>query len=178
MPLKLEDRELWEDGVTSVDPDKLTQYILKLAPKGLLNRLAVNKLTPAVREYNSVADHPIEVKTELSDFSLNWSLPDAYKYLDIDEYLIGLGSRVEQDELFEKRIQRLSHEIYVFKQLQLDEVLKLLIYIVDQLRETKSIWGVGRGSSCSSYLLFLLGLHEVDPVRYDIDLEDFIQQGN
>jgi DNA polymerase III alpha subunit len=37
------------------------------------------------------------------------------------------------------------------------------------------VWGVGRGSSCSSYLLYLLGLHEVDVVKYDVDISDFIR---
>jgi len=50
-----------------------------------------------------------------------------------------------------------------------------LIYVLDVMREKKVIWGVGRGSSCSSYLLYLLGLHEVDPVKYDVEFTDFIR---
>ena len=84
--------------------------------------------------------------------------------------------RIERDDLYEERVERLSSEIWLFKSEKLDEVLRVLIYVVDTMREKNVIWGVGRGSSCSSYLLYLLGLHEVDPVRYQIEVTDFIRQ--
>jgi DNA polymerase III alpha subunit len=179
-PIELEDRLLWADGVISVSPEKLSQFIFKLASKNELTKLAVTESTAAVQEYNLLSDIKIEVKTEILDnlFPPKWNLPETYKYLDIDEFLIGLSDRIEQDELYDVRVQRLSYEIYLFKKLQLDEFLRMLIYVVDRLVETKSVWGVGRGSSCSSYLLFLLGLHEVDSVRYEIDVNDFIKEEN
>jgi len=51
-----------------------------------------------------------------------------------------------------------------------------LIYVVDVLNEKNVVWGVGRGSSCSSYLFYLLGLHEVDSVRYDVEITDFLHE--
>jgi DNA polymerase III alpha subunit len=50
-----------------------------------------------------------------------------------------------------------------------------LIYVIDVMTEKNVVWGVGRGSSCSSYLLYLLGLHEVDPVKYEIEISDFLR---
>lgn len=179
-PLDLGDRLLWVDGMISVNPEQLSQFIFKLAGTDQLKKLAVTKITPEVLEYNQFSDIKINVKTQIAEnlFPLGWSIPDHYKYMNIDEYLIGLVSNVEQDNLYDKRIERLSYEIYLFKKLELDDVLKMLIYVIDRLKETKSVWGVGRGSSCSSYLLFLLGLHEVDPVLYEIDIHDFIREGN
>jgi DNA polymerase III alpha subunit len=82
---------------------------------------------------------------------------------------------IEKDELYDKRIERLSQEICLFKELELENVLKTLIYVIDVMKDKNIVWGVGRGSSCSSYLLFILGLHEVDPVKYDIEITDFIR---
>lgn len=169
----MEDRLLWADGTISVNPEKVAEYIFKI---GDPSRIATLELTQEVKDYNRVADVPINVKTEcLINSPPSWVLPEHYKYLDLDEYLLGLIERVEKDSLYEKRIQRLSEEIYLFKSKNLDDVLKALIYVIDVLKEQNVVWGVGRGSSCSSYLLYLIGLHEVDPVAYDIDITDFLK---
>lgn len=169
---------LWLDGHISADPGEAIDYIFKLSGrKESLKKLHVTYMTPEIEEYNSVSDQKLTVKTECEQiFPPSWNLPAQYKYkLNLDEYLIGLVERIEKDELYEKRVERLSTEIWMFKQLQLDEVLRMLIYVIDTMREKNVVWGVGRGSSCSSYLLYLLGLHEVDPVFYDIEITDFIR---
>jgi len=180
-PIDLGDRQLWPDGDMTVDPDKLTDYIFQLASSSAVNRLKVTKLTPEVLAYNSIAEVPISVKTEcnLSLFPPAWVLPDAYKYLDIDEYLIKLADSIERDSFYEQRVERLAHEIWLFKELGLDDILKCLVYVVETMKAKNVVWGVGRGSSCSSYLLYLLGLHSVDAVKYSIEITDFIKlQGN
>jgi DNA polymerase III alpha subunit len=177
-PLRLDGRLLWPDGDVEVTPDKLVDYIYKFATaKQSLSKLKVTELTPDVVSYNAVADEPISTKKSVdpSLFPPSWDLPDKYKYLDLDEYLVGLVSRIEQDSLYEKRVERLSLEIWLFKELQLDDVLRALIYVIDSMKENNVVWGVGRGSSCSSYLFFLLGLHCVDPVKYDVEITDFIR---
>ena len=53
------------------------------------------------------------------------------------------------------------------------EFVKTVIFIVDTFKEAGIVWGVGRGSSCASYILFLLGLHLVDPIKFDISMDEF-----
>jgi DNA polymerase III alpha subunit len=36
------------------------------------------------------------------------------------------------------------------------------------------VWGIGRGSSVSSYVLYVLGVHDVDSYAYDLDIGDFL----
>lgn len=177
MNIQLTDRTLWADGVSVVNPKDIATFILKFTALKQMDKLAVSELTHEIGRYNLVAENPLRVKTELKDFSLDWTLPESYKYDDLDEYLSGLINRIEHDELYEARVARLQLEIELFKKHQLEDVLRVLIYVIDKLNETNSVWGVGRGSSCSSYLLFLLGLHEVDAVKYDIDITDFIRDG-
>lgn len=176
-PIDLGDRLLWPDGDFTVDPDKIVDFILKM-PKGSASHLKTAEMTDDVRSYNAIADAPITTKDAVSGvFPPNWVLPAEYRDLDLDEYLIGLSARVENDALADSRIERLAHEIWLFRENDLDDVLRCLIYVVDTLKEKNVVWGVGRGSSCSSYLLYLIGLHSVDPVKYDIDITDFIRPG-
>lgn len=174
-PIVVDNHILWPDGSISVDPTDLIEYVYKLGNVDQLRSLYVTELTPEIVEYNNFSEHKFSVKESFSIPDKEWRLPEHYKYLDLDEYLIELFDRIEKDELYDKRLQRLSEEIVLFKQLDLYDVLRTLIYVIDTMKEQKVVWGVGRGSSCSSYLLFLLGLHEVDPVKYDIEITDFLK---
>jgi DNA polymerase III alpha subunit len=178
-PIELIDHLLWPDGTVQVTPEKLIDFTFKLAAKGKTDCLSVTELTPEINQFNSFGEHQLTVKESVDPeiFPPEWILPEHYKYLDIDEYLLGLVDRIEKDDLYEKRVERLSSEIWLFKEQKLDDVLRVLIYVVDTMKEQNVIWGVGRGSSCSSYLLFLLGLHEVDAVRYSIEITDFLRHG-
>jgi DNA polymerase III alpha subunit len=55
------------------------------------------------------------------------------------------------------------------------DVLKCLKYIIDTLRNNNLIWGVGRGSSVASYVLYLMGVHKVDSIKYDLNPEEFLR---
>jgi len=46
---------------------------------------------------------------------------------------------------------------------------------VNIFEENKVVWGTGRGSSCASYILYLIGIHQVDSVKYDLDLGEFFR---
>jgi DNA polymerase III alpha subunit len=178
LPIVVEDHLLWPDGTISVDPDSIVSYILRMSSETHgIEKLYVTSITPEILAYNSISDHELKIKTECNvKFPPEWKLPGQYKYdLNLEDYLIGLVDRIEKDDLYEKRVERLSTEIWMFKQLKLEDVLRTLIYVIDVMKEKKVIWGVGRGSSCSSYLLYLLGLHEVDSVKYDIEITDFIK---
>jgi DNA polymerase III alpha subunit len=34
---------------------------------------------------------------------------------------------------------------------------------------------VGRGSSVASYVLFLIGVHKIDPIKYELPIEEFFK---
>jgi DNA polymerase III alpha subunit len=175
-PIQLSNYLLWPDGSISVDPDNVIDFIFKLSSQANgLKKLYVTSLTPEIIAYNAVSDHKLKIKTSC-DFSFPpaWNLPEKYLSLDLDDYLLKLIDKIDHDSLYDKRVERLSTEIFLFKQLKLDEVLRTIIYVIDEMTEKKVVWGVGRGSSCSSYLLYLMGLHEIDAVLYDIDIEDFL----
>lgn len=98
----------------------------------------------------------------------NWYFPEEYKNINIEEYVIGLAkTNVEK--------QRVLEELELYKKFNLYIVLKYLVYLVDIMRKNSIVWGVGRGSSVSSYVLFLIGIHKVDSIKYDLDINEFLR---
>jgi len=55
------------------------------------------------------------------------------------------------------------------------KVLQFLIYLVDTARNNNVVLGVGRGSSVASFALYLIGVHKIDSIKYDLDVEDFLR---
>lgn len=174
MKTQLKDRILWVDGVSEVPAESVLSFLERGLPASYI---AVSEVTPDLVEFNKVSNSPLIQKTDVkAAFPPAWALPDSYVKLDIKEYLIGLAERIVHDELYEQRVERLVEEIDLFLELGYEDLLKALVYVVAELSKRRIVWGVGRGSSCSSYLLYLLGLHEVDPVKYEIPLSDFLRR--
>lgn len=65
-------------------------------------------------------------------------------------------------------------ELYLADKMGL-QFLRLVVFMVSTMKSKGVVWGVGRGSSCASYVLYLLGLHCVDCVKYDIPLTEFFK---
>lgn len=98
-----------------------------------------------------------------------WFMPDEYRNMDIYDWLI----KHCHDEASYRR--RLNDECIYFIEHGWDMVLKWLKYFIDTCKERDIITGVGRGSSVSSYALYVIGVHQIDPVLYDIDYRDFLR---
>lgn len=98
----------------------------------------------------------------------NWFMPDQYKQLDIAEHVLGLCN--SQAEL-----QRCGQELLLYQERNLFDLLRYLKYLVDVMRQNRVIWGVGRGSSVASYVLFKLGVHRIDSLFYDLDPQEFLR---
>lgn len=98
----------------------------------------------------------------------NWLMPDEYKQLDIAEYILNLCSTQEQ-------LQRVGHELLLYQERNLFDLLRYLKYLVDTMKQNEIIWGVGRGSSVASYVLYLLEVHRIDSMYYDLDPEEFLR---
>ena len=62
-----------------------------------------------------------------------------------------------------------------YQERNLFDLLRYLKYLVDLMRKNRLIWGVGRGSSVASYVLYLLGVHRIDSMYYDLDPSEFLR---
>lgn len=97
-----------------------------------------------------------------------WHMPEEYKNLDIAEYVLGLCSS-------EAELQRCGHELLLYQEKDLFNLLRYLKYLVDLMTENHVIWGVGRGSSVASYVLYKLGVHRIDSMFYKLEPEEFLR---
>ena len=98
----------------------------------------------------------------------NWFMPEEYKNMDIEEYVLSLCDTEEE-------MIRVSEELVLFEERDMYNVLKFMVYLVAFMRKNDIVWGVGRGSSVASYVLFLIGLHKVDSLRYNLDIAEFLK---
>ena len=98
----------------------------------------------------------------------NWHMPDEYKQLDIAEHVLSLCRS-------DAELQRVAQELLLYQERDLFHLLRYLKYLVNLMRENNLIWGVGRGSSVSSYVLYLLGVHRIDSIYYNLDIAEFLR---
>ena len=71
--------------------------------------------------------------------------------------------------------QRAGDELMKFQDRDLFPMLNFMKYFVDTMRKKNVVWGVGRGSSVASYVLFLIGVHIIDSIYYDLDINEFLK---
>lgn len=98
----------------------------------------------------------------------DWMMPEEYKSFDIAKWV--LDKCENQDQL-----QRVGAELLEFQRRNMMPLLQWLKYFVDYCRANDIVWGVGRGSSVASYVLFLIGVHKIDSMKYNLDWQDFLR---
>lgn len=99
----------------------------------------------------------------------NWIMPDEYKNLNIEEYILNLSPPWDPDD------SRVRMELEEFRSRNMLDLLRWLKYFVDTCRNNNIVWGVGRGSSVASYVLFLLGVHKINSIKYNLDFSEFMR---
>ena len=97
-----------------------------------------------------------------------WHMPESYYQINVLQWLL---DKCQNDE--EKL--RVQMEYDLFEKKQFIRVLQFLIYFVDTLRANNIVWGVGRGSSVASFCLFLIGVHKINPMLYNLDITEFLR---
>ena len=98
----------------------------------------------------------------------NWFMPAKYLELDIAQWVL---EQCKNDS----ELQRAGAELLLYQERNMFTLLKYLKYLVDTMRKNNIVWGVGRGSSVSSFVLFLIGVHRIDSIFYDLDIEEFLK---
>jgi DNA polymerase III alpha subunit len=43
------------------------------------------------------------------------------------------------------------------------------------MRKNNILWGVGRGSSVASFVLYLIGIHRINSLFYNLPIEEFLK---
>lgn len=98
----------------------------------------------------------------------NWHMPIEYENLDIAKFILDQCKS-------EAELQRAGQELLMFQERDMFVLLQYLKYLVDTMRKNNIVWGVGRGSSVASFVLFLLGVHKINSLYYDLSIDEFLK---
>lgn len=123
---------------------------------------------PTFIQYNEMAMQAISVEDFDHRNQDNWLMPDEYKNLDIAEHVLRLCES-------EAALQRVGEELLLYQARDLFDLLRYLKFLVDVMKSNNLIWGVGRGSSVASYVLYLLEIHRIDSLHYNLDIAEFLR---
>lgn len=193
---ELIDRTLWFDGDSTVAADRVEELISTGMP---VEGLFVEQLTADIKRYNKLVkgDEKITIKKGVNPLDFSWNIPEEFKKLDVREHVCGTSDFQLDGKLLEEfikqgwvvmdgqtrlvsdgetqRRQRVWDELDLYERLGLTDVLRTLIYVINTLQAHNVVWGVGRGSSVASYVLYLIGVHDIDSVEHDLDITDFLR---
>jgi len=155
--------------------------ILLSGQSNILDEILTDPNDPEILQYNqsaiTVGDKELKLYQSFdidrvtfdSSLQQNWLMPDEYKNLDIEEYIISLTPP------WDPEATRVAQELAAFKQRNMLDLLRWMKYFVDTCRNEGIVWGVGRGSSVASYVLFLIGVHKIDSLKYNLDWQEFLR---
>lgn len=174
----LDERTLRFDGVSILEPELIARALVRGIPP---SSIRVREITPEIESFNAQVTEAEQIRVDSVEpvsFDMSWRLPEQYQRLDIlhrvfdDFEALSKHSKYtpEQIEIAAKRIE---DEIDEIEQRGMKEFMRTIVYVLDTFREKHIVWGVGRGSSCACYILFVLGLHSVDCVLHEIPMEEF-----
>jgi DNA polymerase III alpha subunit len=129
----------------------------------------VSKLeeTSNLRFWVPLDDYDLSLEDYDASMQTDWFMPDEYKQMDIEAYLVNVCPKENYDRLIE--------ELQEFRNRNMLNLLRWLKYFVDTMKKENVVWGVGRGSSVASYVLFLLEIHIIDPIKYNLDWREFLR---
>jgi DNA polymerase III alpha subunit len=97
-----------------------------------------------------------------------WYMPEHYKTFDIENWLLGQAPDIVA-------WTRVKEELELYEKFNLRQILIISKYLVDEFRKNQIVWGVGRGSSVASFCLYLIGLHKIHSLKYNLDVNEFLK---
>lgn len=170
----LQDRILWYDGESSFDSSSIQTAMQRYS-----NVRHVTTLTNDILAYNRIVptNQSLTIKTTCAPLSLDWNIPDEYSNLNVIDWITTKHNEITQHLSSAERSDRnnrLNEELRLYETFNLIPVLRAVIYIINTLTTNNVVWGIGRGSSTSSYVLYTIGVHDVDSYLYNLDIHDFL----
>jgi hypothetical protein len=133
------------------------------------NGVSPSKIYAPNVSYNDMAKAlGLELIPEKPIFTEQFLMPDEYKNLDLIGYF---SDKVTTEE----EMIRVAEEVDLFVASNNENLLKYLVYLGEVIKDNNIVTGVGRGSSVSVYLLYLIGIHKVDSLKHQLNYREFFK---
>lgn len=179
---ELKDRILRFDGTSVLSNSGIAEAIVRGVPLNKVRTLDAH--SEDVKTLNSLVPLSDQVLTDDDEVIIpekDWQIPENIKALNFEEHVLSAFERrlpelLYSDVELQAAIDRLEQELLEIETRQMTMFFRTIVHVLESFREQNVIWGVGRGSSCASYVLFILGLHAVDAVRLDIPMSEFFHE--
>jgi DNA polymerase-3 subunit alpha len=111
--------------------------------------------------------HDLEVSEDVSNYEFLRALTlKGFKKLNLEK----------DSDLYKKYINRAKHELETLKELEFTDYIILVWNVIDFCNKSNIPVGLGRGSAAGSLILYLIGVTQIDPVKYDLYFERFISK--
>jgi DNA polymerase III alpha subunit len=153
------------DMIYSGNIDKC--HIVLCDPSDDINQFNVAMEAQGLPKLQTYVPLDVDQKTFDGVCQSEWFMPDEYKTLNVRDYLSAKSPPMH--------LKRMAEELAAYEERGMINLLRYMIYLVDFMRENGIVWGVGRGSSVSSYVLYLIGVHRIDSVKYNLDWREFLR---
>jgi DNA polymerase III alpha subunit len=157
--------------------DDLMDIIMRGQELARMREIIVDKTVSVERAVDLIENLPKLVPPSDESLSLvdwdrinqqHWLMPESYKNLDISQHILDLCEG-------EAELQRAGEELLLYQERDLFNLLRYLKYLVDIMTENRVIWGVGRGSSVASFVLYKLGVHRINSLHYKLEVSEFLR---
>ncbi len=188
---KIEDKAVYINDVSYIDKDDY-EYLdyLKMIGEGKVlgeyafgNYIGKHLLTiEEVREnsYQSDIDNTIEIRDKCNvEFSyIDGLLPIYDSNIDSREYLNvlshkGLNKRLN-GVIKQEYEERLNYELEVINKMGFNDYFLIVYDYVLYAKKNNILVGPGRGSAAGSLVSYTLGITEIDPIKYNLLFERFL----
>lgn len=168
MKIKLFGRKINEYGDSIFDEDGVIDLLLSNFPDAVYADVD-NQAKIENKKFLKYIEPTENVEKYHQDRSNDVFIPDEYKTINVREYVLNKCSS-------SKEIDRINVECDIIDNRNMNNFFRCMIYLVDVMRQHNIVWGVGRGSSVASYVLYKIGIHKIDSIKYEIDYNEFFKE--
>ena len=156
MKTRLKNRILFFDGESAWEEQNLIEQIFSINPDEVFS------IDPLPGIDQKMDSNPLP--------EIKWNIPSEYLERDIGKELIQEATQISPEA-----VERVKKELLLYQERDMIPLLQTLLYVRDKMMEKKVVWGVGRGSSVASYVLYLMRIHLVDSLKYGLSIKEFLR---
>lgn len=112
---------------------------------------------------------PSKIKT-IEERKNTWFYPKEYDDIDLDKLFFEMTKNMSKEYQ-----ERAILELKMFRERNMEKFLRFCVHLSVIISENDIVVGIGRGSSCACLLLYLMKIHMVDPIKYGLDIKEFLK---